>query len=52
MKQQTGLAQEMWLFLKDNKKFWLIPIILVVLLLSTLIFFSGSAVAPFVYTLF
>lgn len=52
MKQSGGLMREMWLFLKENKKFWLIPIVIVVLLLSVLIFFSGSAVAPFIYTLF
>jgi len=40
-------------FLKENKKFWLLPIVLVLLLLGALILFSeGSAVAPFVYTLF
>jgi hypothetical protein len=44
---------ELWAFMKERKKFWLFPIILVMLLLGGLIVFSqGSAVAPFVYTLF
>jgi hypothetical protein len=50
--QNTSLVKEVWLFLKENKKFWLAPILLVMLLLSVLIFFSGTAVAPFIYTLF
>lgn len=45
--------QELWEFITVRKKFWLIPIILVLLLLGALIVFSeGSAVAPFLYTLF
>ena len=44
---------ELWAFMRERKKFWLLPIILVMLLLGGLIVFSqGSAVAPFVYTLF
>ena len=44
---------DLWAFLKDRKKFWLLPIILVLLILGALIVFSqGSAVAPFIYTLF
>lgn len=40
-------------FLKERKKYWLIPLILVFLLIALLVVFSGgSAVAPFVYTLF
>jgi len=40
-------------FLKTRKKFWLLPLILVLLLFGgLLIFTSGSAVAPFIYTLF
>ncbi len=48
-----GLFKEFWLFAKANKKFWLLPIILVLLLLALLIFVSESSViAPFIYTLF
>lgn len=47
------LLKDLWGFLKERKKFWLAPIILVVLMLGALIVFSeGSAVAPFIYTLF
>ena len=44
---------ELWAFMKERKKFWLLPIILVMVLLGGLIVLSqGSAIAPFVYTLF
>jgi hypothetical protein len=44
---------ELWDFLKERKKFWLLPIIACIVLLGSLIIFtSGSAVAPFIYTLF
>jgi hypothetical protein len=47
------LLKEMWAFLKVRKKFWLLPIIIVLLLLGALIVFTeSSAVAPFIYTLF
>lgn len=47
------LLEDLWGFLKVRKKFWLAPIILVLLLLGALIVFSqGSVVAPFIYTLF
>ena len=45
--------KDLWLFLRERKKYWLAPIILVLLLLGFLIVFgSGSAAAPFIYTLF
>lgn len=45
--------KDLWGFLKVRKKFWLLPIILVLLLFGFLIVFSsGSAIAPFIYTLF
>ncbi len=44
---------ELWAFMRERKKFWLLPIILTLLLLGSLIVLTqGSAVAPFVYTLF
>jgi hypothetical protein len=44
---------ELWGFMKERKKFWLLPIIVCLLLLGSLVVFtSGSAVAPFIYTLF
>lgn len=45
--------RDMWAFIKERKKFWLIPIILVLVLLGVIIVLGGSsAIAPFVYTLF
>jgi hypothetical protein len=47
------LLRDLWAFMRERKKFWLAPIILVMLLLGALVVFSqGSAVAPFIYTLF
>lgn len=47
------LLIDLWDFMKERKKFWLAPIILVMLLLGVLIVVAqGSAVAPFIYTLF
>ncbi|MGR9106402.1 MAG: DUF5989 family protein [Gammaproteobacteria bacterium] len=47
------LLKDLWGFMRVRKKFWLAPIIVVLLLLGVLIVFSqGSAVAPFIYTLF
>lgn len=47
------LLGELWAFMRERKKFWLSPIIIVMLLLGGLIVFTqGSAVAPFIYTLF
>ncbi len=47
-----GLVREFWDFLKDNKKWWLAPIIVSILLLGTLVLLGGTAAAPFIYTLF
>ncbi len=45
--------KDLWLFMKERKKFWLAPIIILLLLLGVLIVFgSGTAIAPFIYTLF
>lgn len=49
--QQVSLLGEFWEFLRYNKKWWLTPIILVLLLVGTLVVLSGTAVAPFLYTL-
>ena len=47
------LLKDLWEFLKVRKKFWMAPIILVLVLLGALIVLTqGSAVAPFIYTLF
>ncbi len=45
--------QDLWGFMRERKKFWLAPIIIVMVLLGGLIILAqGSAVAPFIYTLF
>ncbi len=43
---------ELWAFLRDNKKWWLTPIVLALLLLGLLVVLGGSGAAPFIYTLF
>lgn len=49
---RESLLSEFWSFLAHNKKWWLLPIVIVMLLLGTLILLSGTAVTPFIYTLF
>lgn len=47
------LLKDLWGFMKERKKFWLAPIIIVLLLLGGLLILTqGSVVAPFIYTLF
>jgi hypothetical protein len=47
------MLKDLWGFMRVRKKFWLLPIIFTLLLLGVLLFFAqGSAVAPFIYTLF
>lgn len=44
---------ELWAFMKERKKFWLLPIMIIMVLFGGLIVLAkGSAVAPFIYTLF
>ena len=50
--KQTGLVAEFFGFLKANKKWWLAPIIISILLLGLLVLLGGTAAAPFIYTLF
>ena len=48
-----SFLKEFWEFLRERKKYWLIPIILVLVLFGGLIILSqGSAIAPFIYTIF
>lgn len=48
-----GFLRDLWGFLKVRKKFWLLPIIITLLLFGVLIVLTGgSAIAPFIYTLF
>ncbi|MDX1944315.1 MAG: DUF5989 family protein [Pirellulaceae bacterium] len=46
-----GLLAEFWLFLRHNKKWWLLPLLFVLLLFGVLIVLSGTGFAPFIYTL-
>ncbi len=47
-----NLITELIGFMKENKKWWLAPILVVLLLLAALAIFAGTGVAPFIYTLF
>ena len=49
---RTGIVTEFWDFLKDNKKWWLAPIVISILGLGALVLLGGTAAAPFIYTLF
>ena len=49
----TSFVSELWAFMRDRKKWWLGPIVMVLALFGALIVLTqGSAVAPFIYTLF
>ena len=50
--EDMSLPAEFILFLRENKKWWLVPIIVMVMLLGALLFFGSSPAAPFIYTLF
>ncbi len=50
---RLSLAAEIWMFLRQNKKLWLLPIIVVLFVLGALLVFAqSSALAPFIYTIF
>ena len=49
---RPGFLAELWGFLKHNKKWWLLPIVVMFLLFGLLILLSSTGVAPFIYTLF
>jgi hypothetical protein len=49
----ASLARELWSFMRIRKKWWLLPILAVMLLVGALVVFAqGSALAPFIYTIF
>lgn len=48
----AGLLAELWGFLKENKKWWLLPILAMFLIFALLILLSSTGLAPFIYTLF
>ena len=52
-REKLGLLRELWAFMKVRKAWWLGPIVVMLALLGLLVVFTqGSAVAPFIYTLF
>ncbi len=51
-KSRSSLAGEFTEFLKENKKWWLAPIVIAILGLGLLVLLGGTAAAPFIYTLF
>lgn len=50
--KQLSLVQEFFLFIRENKKWWLIPILLVLALVGALVILGSTGAAPFIYTLF
>ena len=50
--RSIGIVREFWQFLKYNKKWWLAPILIVLLLFGALVFMTGTAAAPFIYPFF
>ena len=52
VEQQMGLMAEFWLFIKEEKKWWLTPIIVVLLGVGVLVALTSTGAAPFIYTLF
>lgn len=49
----SNLVTELWAFMKVRKKFWLLPILVIMVLVGALMVFAhGSALAPFIYTIF
>jgi hypothetical protein len=47
-----GLGRELWLFLRHNKKWWLLPILGLLALFAVILILGGTGAAPFIYTLF
>jgi hypothetical protein len=52
MAQRQSLVSELWGFMKANKKWWLIPILTVLVAFAFLIYLGSTSAAPFIYTLF
>ncbi|MCP5517807.1 MAG: hypothetical protein H7A45_11200 [Verrucomicrobiales bacterium] len=50
--KQESLIREIWGMLRDNRKYWMIPLIVVLLLFGLLIILGSTGAAPFIYTLF
>lgn len=50
--QSGNLLSQIWQMLRQNKKYWLLPIVIVLLLLGVIIILGATSAAPFIYTLF
>jgi hypothetical protein len=50
--REKGVLGEFWGLLMENKKYWMLPIILLLLAFGALVILSGTSAAPFIYTLF
>jgi hypothetical protein len=50
--RDVGFIAELWGFFRATRKWWLFPIVAVIVLFSLLVFLSGTGLAPFIYTLF
>jgi hypothetical protein len=50
--KRIGFLSEFWVFLRYNKKWWLLPILVILVLFGVLLVLSTTAAAPFIYTLF
>jgi len=50
--RQRGMFGELWAFMRTNKKWWLIPVIVTLALVGILVILSATSAAPFIYTLF
>lgn len=51
-RRQAGFARDFWHFLRHSKKWWLLPIVIILTAFGLLMVLSGTAAAPFIYTLF
>ena len=50
--KEPGIVREFWDFLRDNKKWWLLPLVVTLLALSGLVIATSTGLAPFLYTFF
>jgi len=51
-RREISFLEELLALMREHRKYWLMPIVMVLLVLGLLVFLSGTAVAPFIYTLF
>lgn len=51
-KREAGLLRELYGFLMESKKWWLVPLLIAFALVAALLFLGGTGAAPFIYTLF